>query len=71
MAQFDNLNTAIEALDGSIDDLVKRLEAATVEDPAVQASIDEAVTRINDVRARVEAIAGETPTGDEPHVEHR
>lgn len=83
MAQFESLNTALDELSGSVDSLVERLEAATVEDPAVQASIDEAVTKIKDVQSRIDAIGGEAgeegepPTAEQlpadtgPQVEHR
>lgn len=69
MAQFDNLNTALDELSGSVDELVSRLESATVEDPAVQASIDEAVTRIKEVQSRIDAIGGEETPGEPPTAE--
>lgn len=78
MAEFETLNTAIDALSTSVDDLVARLDAATVEDPAVQAAIDEAVSRIKEVQGRIDALAGggaEAPNqdlpGDQPVVDHR
>lgn len=82
MAQFEALNDAIAGLDGAIDDLVTRLEGASVEDPETQAKIDEAVTRITEVRGRIDAIAGggaepatpevSQPIADTgPQVEHR
>jgi hypothetical protein len=70
MAQFETLNTAIDSLSESVDSLVSRLESATVEDPAVQAAIDEAVARINEVQARIDGLhpgSGTAPSGSEPH----
>lgn len=59
MAQFEALNSTIEELSGSVDNLIERLEAATVEDPAVQAAIDEAVAKIKEVQGRIDGIAGD------------
>jgi outer membrane murein-binding lipoprotein Lpp len=86
MAQFEDLNTAIDGLSESIDSLASRLEGATVEDPAVQAQVDAAAARIRELQSTVDGIAadGGTETGeppvvdntlpnpdDQPHVEHR
>ncbi len=82
MAQFENLNTAIDGLSESVDNLVSRLESATVEDPAIQQQVDEAVERIKEVQGRIDGIAagggtGETPSAEQlpadtgPQVEHR
>jgi hypothetical protein len=61
MAQFDALNTALDDLGGSVDALVERLSTVTVEDPTTQASIDAAVVRIQDARARIDEITGTGP----------
>jgi hypothetical protein len=62
-----------------VDNLVERLESATVEDPATQEAIDAAVERIAEVQGRIDAIAGggSTPEVSQPiadtgpQVEHR
>lgn len=85
MAEFDTLNTAIDELSGSVDKLIERLEAVEVEDPAVQAAIDEATAKIKEVQGRIDGIGeaggeetpGEPPTAEQlpadtgPQVEHR
>lgn len=66
MAQFETLNTALDDLSTSVDELVTRLGEVTVEDPAVQASIDEAVARITEVQGRIDAIAAAAAPAPEP-----
>lgn len=70
MAQFETLNTAIDELSSSVDELVARLESATVEDPAVQAAIDEAAARIKEVQGRIDGLAGGGGGADAPHVDN-
>ena len=70
MAQFETLNSAVEELSESVDNLVTRLESATVEDPAVQQAIDDTVAKVKEIQSRIDGIAagasGETPAEGEP-----
>jgi len=70
MAQFEALNEALDGISQSVDDLVARLEGATVEDPAVQQQIDEAVNRIAEVQGKIDAIAAGASGADQPHVDN-
>ena len=71
VANFDTLNKAIDDLSTSVDNLVTRLESATVEDPAIQQQIDDAVSRINELQTRVDSIgSGSAASGGTPEVSH-